>query len=238
MSRAFKPAGSRKVAFYCLAGVATAPLFMEVFRRYWMEHYAQLGFETRSELLFPYGDWSRHWIRQLPEAYTDLRTSGSAAPAGRARLMAEAIAEASPPEEALILCGHSAGGAMAVLTASLLKPDRAAPIRVIQIGSPRCAVPDNLKEDVLYLYGVNAAGRSIDPVTRLGSWGGWERGRLPRWNARRTAPATICAVSLIGGHADYFRTEVPFILPDGRSNLEHTAAPIRSWLRSDEIRNP
>ncbi|UUZ89573.1 hypothetical protein LJK87_26070 [Paenibacillus sp. P25] len=123
MSSTFTPAPANKIFLYFLAGVATAPNFMEGFRRYWSRYFQQNGWETHAELLFPYGDWGRHWSRQLPEAYADLRRRSAAARAagpGGFRA-AEAIAPACGGGE-LILIGHSAGGLAAVQAAKLLAP--------------------------------------------------------------------------------------------------------------------
>lgn len=225
-------AASSKLFLYCLAGVATAPGFMDGLRAAWVDRFERGGWQVHAELVYPYGDWSRHWSRQLPEALSDLRLREASRRSGRGggAPAFERIA-GTYTGGPLLLLGHSAGGLAALAVAERLTGMGHAP-RVVQIGSPRCAVSGPLRRDVLYLYAANARGRSVDPITWLGGWGGWERGRfgVPRWNARRYAPAAVQGLPIRGGHPDYFRAAPPFLGPDGRSNLELTSEAIGSWL--------
>jgi hypothetical protein len=101
----------------------------------------------------------------------------------------------------------------------------------VQIGSPKCPVSLHDRASTLFVSAVNDKGKSTDPITWLGSWGGWKRsGAITRWNRQLAAPASIISVSLLGGHADYFRNRSPYMDENGTSNLEKTADCIWKWL--------
>lgn len=119
--------------------------------------------------------------------------------------------------------GHSGGGVAGIHAAELLRLEGIPVERVIQIGSPRCRIPLEWQKATSYVFAVNARGKIADPITRLGSWGGWElSGRgVPLWNPVKYAPAHRVALPLIGGHPDYFRSREPFLDEQGVSNLEH-----------------
>jgi hypothetical protein len=139
------------------------------------------------------------------------------------RIEADGAAAAGP----LWLVGHSGGGVAAVHAAeALLAAGAAEGCRLVQIGSPRCAVPEPLQARTAYVYAARAGSRRpADPICRLGSWGGWERAArfALRWNRRRYAPATIASLPLVGGHADYFRDHGMFRQADGgATNLQLT----------------
>jgi hypothetical protein len=261
-----------KVNLFLLAGVATAPLFMENFRLALATRLEQAGCEVYSELLYPYGDWSRKLLPQLLELRHDLwaartrplRSIGGAraaamAASAEARLAAAqagcaapvANSEAQQPVSGgssgglTLLLGHSGGGVAAVHAAGILAGEpvllRGAatpsllPLRVVQIGSPKCPVPTWLQGSLLYASAINAQGRPSDPVTLLGSWRVWQRSRLglPVW--RPSAPASPSAhirLQLMGGHPDYFRESNPFLNQHGLSNLEVTVQAVMDWLDS------
>ncbi|MFC0215443.1 hypothetical protein ACFFK0_23910 [Paenibacillus chartarius] len=90
---------------------------------------------------------------------------------------------------------------------AILAAGGAADCRLVQVGSPRCAVAEPLQARTAYLYAARRAGKPADPVCRLGTWGGWERtaaGWL-RWNRLKYAPKVRTPLHIKGGHADYFR---------------------------------
>lgn len=242
-----------------MAGLATAPHFMERFRLALQdnlakaEHVRQLGRPVHSELLFPYGDWRRRVFPQLWEIRADMRLglgriSNSI---GGNRVMAAIRSRRSCADNhriVRILVGHSGGGIAAVHAAELLMEQEGNPTcLVVMIGSPRCRIPERLRSSVL---SISAAGRrkgefrigkSPDIVSRLGSYGGWRlgsgtgaesetRNRLPYWQRNKHAPASLLTVPIIGGHADYFREHKPYVNAMGESNLDVTLAAIQSWL--------
>jgi hypothetical protein len=224
-----------KVALYLLAGVATAPNFMEDFCSEMVQRFRQTGWEVQVETLFPYGDWSRSLIKQIDEIRYDLvpGLSRRHSPIG-GRRVADAI-KASYRGGTLVIIGHSGGGVAGVHAAQILSREGGIPVtKIVQIGSPKCAVPQAIRTSVFYVCAMNRKGQQTDPVTRLGSWGGWERSRMgmPRWNPRLSAPFHIMRVPIIGGHADYFRRKSPFINEDGLSNLEITTNSVWAWLMS------
>lgn len=220
------------LSVYILAGVATAPSFMEDFRETLTAFLREeTGMDIRSGLLFPYGDWSRALRPQLREIRHDmrLRVTEPACSVG-GRKTAEQLQDAR--EDVMLLIGHSGGGIAALHAAQLLSEGRpGTAFFIVQIGSPKYAVPASLRQNVLYLYAAGQRGRGKDPVCRLGSWGGWERSRwgLPKWNRLMHAPARTVGIPILGGHADYFRT-MKHDSSEGLSNLDRMVNVIRSWL--------
>ncbi|WP_256760007.1 hypothetical protein [Cohnella sp. WQ 127256] len=242
---------------FFLAGLATAPHFMENLRHVLIDKLQRgfsnesLGQPVYSEQLFPYGDWGRRVIPQLWEIRSDMRLGVSriARSIGGNRAL-NSIRSARPLScdrpRMLLLIGHSGGGIAAVHAAQLLlDSERYSACLVVMIGSPKCRIPESLRPSVL---SISAAGRtkgtsttpsrSPDIVSRLGTFGGWAVGnkedvvnrRLPSWLRDKHAPATRISVPIIGGHADYFRERVPFVNQEGRSNLDLTLEAILTWL--------
>jgi hypothetical protein len=213
-----------KVSLYVLAGVATSLSFMEDFVKELERRYQHAGYEIQTHLLFPYGDWGRNVVKQVIEIGFDLmprfvKTHGYP----RGQVVANHIKKTHQSGR-IVIIGHSSGGVTGVHAASYLDRAQFPEVFVVQIGSPKCHVPSQARIGTLFVYAVNEMGKSTDPITWLGSWGGWEqKGAFARWNRKLKAPANIIAVSLIGGHADYFRNSFPFIDTNGRSNLEKTA---------------
>ncbi len=232
-----------EIRLYIMAGVATAPHFMETFRVALHGKLEQSGQAVRSELLFPYGDWSRRLIPQLWEIRHDMRL-------GFRRIVdsigGNRVLSSIPSQPTInggsgtILIGHSGGGVAAVHAAQLLleKDIGSQPCKVVMIGSPRCRIPIGMRHSVLTLYAAGKHGNGInegssrDMISRLGTFGGWSAGlrRFPAWQADKHAPANILGVPIIGGHADYFRERAPFINPMGMSNMDLTLEAIVRWL--------
>ncbi|UUZ97829.1 hypothetical protein LJK87_26065 [Paenibacillus sp. P25] len=86
------------------------------------------------------------------------------------------------------------------------------------------------------LHPVPVRGERLRPVVRS-RYTDWRLGRVaaqpvrpPGMGPRLHAPSRIEPVPILGGHADYFREAAPFVHPDGRSNLDRTAAAVRNWL--------
>jgi pimeloyl-ACP methyl ester carboxylesterase len=228
---------SRKLAIYFLAGVATAATFMEEFAWTVKHLYEEEGGAVSTTLLFPYGDWSISLHRQLNEIRRDLftREQDRTLTIG-GRRTAEEIRR-SYVEGSIWIIGHSGGGIAGSYAAELLRREGLPVEAVVQIGSPRCRIPEDAKESTLYIYGVNHKKKRSDPITRLGSWGGWERSArgVPYWNSTKHAPGHIVPVQLIGGHPDYFRSRSPFLDQAGASNLVHVIRAIRHFDTSRKI---
>ncbi|RED65542.1 hypothetical protein [Cohnella lupini] len=245
--------GKNEIELYVMAGLATAPLFMERLRHalvHTIDEIGSLGRLAHSELLFPYGDWSRRSIPQLWEIRADmrLRLDRIEASIGGKRALGSigsGRAEFDGSGTTYVMVGHSGGGVAAVHAAYLLLArDETATCFVIMIGSPRCRIPERLRPKTL---SISASGRSKDGsrtgkspdfISRLGSFGGWSTGeaanrnrpRMPSWRKDKYAPSSMMSVPIIGGHADYFRDSAPYLNSGGMSNLDLTVEAIRSWL--------
>lgn len=239
----------RDIELYLPAGVATSPSFMERLRQVIERGLEETGAFVRSSLAFPYGDKERSLVGQLREVGRDLRLrsrrlDGSI---GGNRLLGiiderrRTLFEASVPARTIIV-GHSAGGVAAVHAARLLyaRDGGQSPL-VVMIGSPRCRIPGELLEHVLYVYAARSDSQGArwmtvkltDPITRLGSFGGWHTGkwRLPRWQMDKHAPIHASGLRIVGGHADYFREQHPFVNAMGLSNMALTAEVVLKWLK-------
>ncbi|MFB9278141.1 hypothetical protein [Cohnella cellulosilytica] len=240
--------GENNLEIYCLAGLATAPRFMENLRLALMERLGRTdvfeGAGIRSSLLYPYGDWSRNAIAQMREIRADMsrKDGGFEKSIGGGRAL-EAIGrerrESGDSGEAgtTLLVGHSGGGIAAVHAAAVLTAGGAsASCFAVKIGSPRCRIPERLKSRVLSIHAEGrkrsgGEGRSPDFVSRIGSYGGWGRSRAwPVWRSALHAPGTRIAVPIVGKHADYFRDKAPYLNEDGKSNLELVVEAIAAWL--------
>ncbi|BBH22927.1 hypothetical protein Back11_42720 [Paenibacillus baekrokdamisoli] len=236
---------SDHISLYLMSGLATAPHFLDGFRSALQGMLEKRGHHVHSELLFPYGDWSRRVLPQLREIGLDMRLGVSryTRSIGGKRAL-EAIDARSFKDGSTgrtILVGHSGGGVAAVHAARLLlERDGGEPCLVILIGVPKFRIPLELRNSVLYLYAVGdrlPAGKQgpaklADAICRLGSFGGWARdGRmLPAWRMNHYAPEATCGVPIIGGHPDYFREQPPYINSHGLSNGWLTLHAVWSWL--------
>jgi len=244
------------IELYFLAGLATAPLFMEdlrlaLERRLRNEALSRqagsfVGAEMRSRLLYPYGDWSRNVFAQLWEIQADMRRKDSKLDRsiGGGRVLEEIRRERAAVGLAdtvgtTLLVGHSGGGIAAVHAAAMLMSSGgSATCYAVKIGSPRCRIPERLKHRVLSIHAEgrrrgDSFGRSPDIVSRIGSYGGWKINRsLPVWRKDKHAPASWIGVPIIGKHPDYFRNRSPYLSTDGRSNLDLIVDAIAAWLSS------
>lgn len=262
-------AAKGEVSLYLLAGLATAPLFMEGFRVALHGALSGEGYEVAaSELLFPYGNWSRNVVPQIWEIGRDMnrsprRTKRSIG--GRRTLAAidESRRRLGLSESSVgrtIFVGHSGGGVAAVHAAMQLleqgegegknEGDRIRSPLVVMIGSPRCRIPERLRESVLYVYATSAGapasgGKITDAICKLGTFGGWgggigrsgeavfQAGRsfLPGWNHNKYGPDGACGVPIIGWHPDYFREQAPYVNGMGLTNKWLTLHAVWEWLR-------
>jgi hypothetical protein len=220
-----------KVTLYFLAGVATSENFLDDFKNELIRQFEEAGTEVHAHLLYPYGDWNRRLWKQVIEITYDLLPRlGMGKSYIRGQRVADYILKSHRGGK-IVIIGHSSGGVAGVHAAHLLDSKLFPNVRVVQIGSPKCAIyPDN-QQSTLYIRAVNQVGKSADSITRLGSWGGWERINLKfRWNSHLKAPATLYNVPIVGGHTDYFRNGAHFVNEESRSNLEITMNSIWKWL--------
>jgi hypothetical protein len=221
------------VDLYLMAGLATGPHFMEKLRAALHGSLEQWWQPVHSELLFPYGDRSRRAFPQLWEIRSDMRRGFrrlSKSVGGNRALEAMKIRHdrLDRGRKTNLFIGHSGGGVAALHAAQLLSEQQGdSHCLIVMIGSPRCRIPEELRQSVL---SIRAEGK--DPVTRLGSFGGWKAGklRIPSWYSDKHAPGEMRSVPIIGGHADYFRDSAPYVNPIGQSNLDITLEAIESWL--------
>jgi pimeloyl-ACP methyl ester carboxylesterase len=221
------------IDLYLMAGLATTPHFMEKLRvalHGWLEQWWR---PVHSELLFPYGDRSRRAFPQLWEIRSDMRRGFRRlykSVGGNRAIEALEIRRVrlDRDRKTTLFIGHSGGGVAAVHAAQLLSERQGdSDCLIVMIGSPRCRIPEGLRQSVL---SISAAGK--DFVPRLGSFGGWKAGmlRIPSWHSDKHAPGEMRSVPIIGGHADYFRDNAPYVNPMGQSNLDITLEAIESWL--------
>jgi hypothetical protein len=221
----------QRVELYILAGVATSVNFMDDFRQEMVRRYKLADYEVFSSMLFPYGDWSRSLVKQVLEisydlfpVFRDKRTYF------RGQMIANHIKNNYKGGK-IVIIGHSSGGVAGVHAANKLYKGLFPDVHVVQIGSPKCAVPFDQRATTCFIRAVNGSGKTVDPITRLGTWGGWSKiGGMVNWNSRLKAPAAIFTVPIIGGHADYFRDRAPFLDEKSKSNLDKTTDLLWNWL--------
>ncbi len=182
------------VSLYLLSGLATAPNFMDHFRLALHRMVEEKAASVHSELLFPYGDWSRRTIPQLREIGHDMRLGVSryerSIGGKRAIEAMESKRTLNAGRRQTIWIGHSGGGIAAVHAAGILaEREGEAQCPVVLIGSPKCRIQQELRGSVLYVY---AVGDSL-PSKRsfwffrqnsrpdLPSWNVWRLGSEPAW---------------------------------------------------------
>jgi hypothetical protein len=225
---------TERITIYVSAGFATAPHFLDAFAFKLENRLDSAGWRPQVIIHYPYGDWSRKRRAQLHEIGNDiwLAARQKSSRYGGKNLF-EIISQNSWHGDSLLLIGHSAGAVASIQAAEQLYHTGRSVVGVVQIGSPKCFIPASLKERVLYLNAANPAGKSIDPVTEIGTWGGWERARWGgwRWNSMKNAPAHLKTLSILGGHADYFRDHEPYVL-NGSTNMQTTLNAIWFWLQN------
>ncbi|MFD1954177.1 hypothetical protein ACFSL6_08320 [Paenibacillus thailandensis] len=222
-----------KIRIYLLAGVATSPTIFTVCIDKLEKLFKDDGLEPVIDTIFPYGDASRRLYRQVLEVGSDIpRRVKLARVGGR-----EALRSIKPAcnGEPLLLIGHSGGGAAAYQAARMLYEQAGVDnFRVVQIGSPRIPIDPRLKDKVSYFHAVDEKGKPVDPITRIGSWGGFTASRklaVPMWNRMKYAPGHIEGIRTIGGHADYFRHMAPYIDQQSICNLDKTIGRVHNWFK-------
>ncbi|GIQ67765.1 hypothetical protein DUZ99_11865 [Xylanibacillus composti] len=228
---------SSTIVLITAAGFATAPGFLDPFRARLHESFVQLGYAVRSSSLLPYGDWQRSKPQQLWEIYHDLRLRPEAytQSIGGNRLhhwLARAAAGASDDPHHYVMVGHSGGGVAVVHAAYMLMQAQKRVLGVVQIGTPKCSIAEELQARTLYVRGMfrSQVKRSkrwvVDPITRMGGWGA----SIASPNRRVNPPGTIIDIPLIGGHPDYFRQTAPYVRDGVGSNETVTYRTVWSWI--------
>ncbi|WP_309118349.1 hypothetical protein [Paenibacillus sp.] len=205
----------RKLTLFALAGVFTAPNFMDEFLAETARRCERAGWDVTSFSLMPYGDWTRSKLRQAAEVAAD----ACAPVVGGKRAAAEAARLCGAPSScgAVALVGHSGGGVAAAHAADELSKRGYRIGAVAMIGSPKTPLPRGIRSKTAFFYAADARGMPADPIARIGAW------------ATRT-PARAMGLKLIGGHRDYFRSHAPFLSADGRSNLTASTEAAAAWV--------
>ncbi|MCM3748367.1 thioesterase domain-containing protein [Paenibacillus pasadenensis] len=223
-----------RLTVYHVAGVATYPSTFYECRKQLARIFAEHGTEAEFETLFPYGDYSRSLWRQVWEVRSDLTRMVLPTRIGGKSMLREI--QRTHGGGPILLIGHSGGGVAAYQAARLLRRQGmpAEELRVAQIGSPKVPVEDEMRDYVAYFYAVNALGKADDPITRIGSWGGWRAGtrRVPVWSRTRHSPSHVRGIPVMGGHTNYFRHQLPFVDNQSRSNLDKTVEAMAEWLQA------
>ncbi|MCM3633796.1 MULTISPECIES: hypothetical protein [Paenibacillus] len=230
---------SQSLKVFLLAGVKTSPSAFHTLQQRLQHKLQEKGITPDIEMLFPYGEMERNLLLQLMEVRADLSTYAYNAGIGGRKVWKRI--EPYTDSRKLLLIGHSGGGVAAYQIARKIYEDRL-PIetKVIQVGSPKTRIIPPLKQNVSYIHSVDEDGKYKDPITKLGSWGGWtirqDRLPMPQWDTKKYAPGMIVGVNTIGGHADYFRHTTPFTDELSSCNLDKTLQRIdgclNDWLLS------
>ena len=214
---------SKEWDIYLVAGVGSAPATFHDCKSDLQRRFGAIGREPVIRDLFPYGDHTRNLMRQILQVRGDVsrlrRTPGSGAQAAAREVRAYSTGRP------VLLIGHSGGGAAAYRAAVMLSDEGVLEdFRIVQVGSPRVPVRPEFRDKVSYFLAVDEHGNLRDPITRLGGWGGWSRGRLGAWywNKQKYAPGHIGTITVLGGHEHYFRSKAPYVHPERGSNLTRT----------------
>ncbi|TLS50266.1 hypothetical protein FE782_21615 [Paenibacillus antri] len=140
----------RKLTLVALAGVFTAPNFMDEFLAETAKRCERAGWDVTSFSLMPYGDWTRSKLRQAAEA---ARLCGAPSDCGFVALL-----------------GHSGGGVAAAHAADELSKRGYRIGAVAMIGSPKTPLPRGVRSKTAYFYAADARGKPADPIARIGAW--------------------------------------------------------------------
>lgn len=225
---------SSSLHVYLLAGVKTTTCAFNACKEKLESQLRSEGVDPVIEVLFPYGDASRNVIRQVLEVRSDLSNRLKAGRVGGRKVWDQVKDSVKDENGRFLLIGHSGGGAAAYQAAKLLEENGLIrDFRVVQVGSPRTPIHPRLQDRVSYFHSVDSLGKQNDPITKIGTWGGWIRkGKsVPRWNHYKYAPGYVEGIPTIGGHADYFRNSAPFVDTDSVCNLDKTMTRVGAWLK-------
>lgn len=220
------------MSIYLLAGVATSNSIFTECKLKLEQLFQSRGVEPDIHVIFPYGDASRSLVRQVLEVKSDLSNRMTAGRVGGQNALRQI--KQTLKSERMLLIGHSGGGAAAYQAAKLLHDEgEAKDFRIVQVGSPRTPIDPKLQDKVSYFHSVDSLGKLNDPISRIGSWGGWSRKgfSMPQWNRLKYAPGYVEGIKIIGRHADYFRHTSPFLDQEEVCNLDKTLDHMREWLK-------
>jgi len=232
-------ASQSSLKVFLLAGVKTSPSAFHALQQRLQQKLQEKGVTPDIELLFPYGEMERNLLLQLMEVRADLSSYAYNAGIGGRKVWNRIEPHASVQK--LLMIGHSGGGVAAYQIARKIYEEKLPiDIKVIQIGSPKTRIIPPLQEKVSYIHSIDENGKFKDPITKLGSWGGWtvrqDQLPIPQWDSKKYAPGRIIGVNTIGGHADYFRHTSPFTDELSTCNLDKTLLRIdgclNEWLES------
>lgn len=233
LSEVVQMQASQSLKIFLLAGVKTFPTAFNALEDALVQYMYNKNITPDIECLFPYGDAERSLMRQLYEVRADLSRRAKLAGYGGRKVWDKINEHIQLPQ--LLLIGHSGGGVAAYQIAKKLFEDQInITTRVVQIGSPKTRIIPQLKQSVGYIHSVDAAGQMKDPVSKLGSWGGWntlnDSFPIPIWDAHKFAPGYIEGVPTLGGHADYFRKGEQFRDELHVCNLDKTMTSVTGYL--------
>ncbi|WP_419871635.1 lipase family protein [Candidatus Pristimantibacillus sp. PTI5] len=217
---------------YLLAGIATSNSIFTECKIKLEKLFQSDGVEPDIHVIFPYGDASRSLVRQVLEVKSDLSNRLTAGRIGGLHALGK-IKE-TLTNERILLIGHSGGGAAAYQAAKMLyEQDKIEDFRIVQVGSPRTPIEPKLQDRVSYFHSIDRLGNLNDPISRIGTWGGWSRDRytVPRWNRMKYAPGYVEGIPTVGGHADYFRHTPDYTDQESICNLDKTVDRVRCWLK-------
>jgi hypothetical protein len=221
-----------RMSIYLLAGVATSNSIFTECKIKLEKMFQSDGIEPVIHVIFPYGDASRSVVRQVLEVKSDLSNRLTAGRVG-GQLALSKIKETLSSER-LLLIGHSGGGAAAYQAAKMLfEQDKIEDFRIVQVGSPRTPIEPKLQDRVSYFHSIDRLGKLNDPISRIGTWGGWSRSgfTMPKWNRMKYAPGYVEGIPTVGGHADYFRHTEDYTDQEAVCNLDKTIDRVRGWLK-------
>lgn len=221
------------IRIYLLAGVATTKGYFDECRNQLDRMFRADGREPIIHILHPYGDVSRNLYRQIVEVGTDLTNRLSIGRIGGRAAFQQVKETMKSEEEPILFIGHSGGGAAAYQAGKMLHQQRLnRNFRIVQVGSPRIPIHPELRDKVCFLHSVDKEGKLSDPISRIGTWGGWsaQGASVPRWNRFKYSPSIVEGIPLIGGHAHYFCHQTPYVDQDSVCNLDKTINRVRNWL--------
>ncbi|MUT68443.1 hypothetical protein [Paenibacillus sp. NEAU-GSW1] len=226
---------SSSISVYLLAGVATTQTAFNECKEKLDKLFRADGLDPFIHILHPYGDASRNLYRQIVEVGSDLSNRIGIGRVGGRAAFRKIMENIRDKDEPMLLIGHSGGGVAAYQAGRMLHNQKLSRnYRIVQVGSPRVPIQPDMQERVCYFHSVDSDGKPNDPITRIGSWGGWiaDKGSaVPRWNRMKYAPVKVEGIPTIGGHAHYFRGNHPYIDQDSICNLDKTIERVRHWLK-------
>lgn len=222
------------ISVYLLAGVATTQTAFNECRDKLDRMFRTDGLNPNIHIFHPYGDASRNLYKQIAEVGSDLSNRVAVGRVGGRAVFRKIKQTLTGANDPVLLIGHSGGGAAAYQAGKMLHEQQVVrDFRIVQVGSPRIPIHPDLKDRVSYFHSIDADGNPNDPISRIGSWGGWSimGSSIPRWNRMKYAPSKVEGIPVIGGHAHYFRHQQPYIDQDAVCNLDKTIEQVRLWLK-------